>query len=602
MDIFVVISLLGGLALFMYGMQLMSSTIKENASGALKAILEKVAGSPLKAFFLGLVVTSLIQSSKAAIVITSGLVGAGVLTYSQSLGIVVGANVGTTVTSQIFRLLDLEETGGALQLLQPSNFAPIALIIGVVLVLFIKTGKSKAIGGVITGFGILFTGLLNMTAAVDIIAGSGALEPLLGVLESNPVAGYIGGVLTAFLLQSSSASIGILQAFAATDRLTLGAVYIVILGIYLGDSITTYLVMRSDRDPDVRRVGFSHVIYTVFKSVLCFAGINISRLFTPLGSSWELPVSSGDIANLHTVFNLAAAALLLPCMKLIERTVRSVIKDSEQPRSRFSGLLEALSPSFYSVPAIALNSINDVLLTMFDLSRENLGNAYSILQEYSKKTAAAIESTENDINTLADAASSYIIDLSPHMTQEQHVGILNQYYKVVTETEHLGDHAKALSDLAGAMSAEGISFSADALGELQICRTLVDGILDTADDAFRNNNVHSAGSIDPLTDVGDELIDILKDNHMGRLSAGECTIQAGLRFYEILDIMDRIMSSCDNIGISVIVRSDPEIAGSKHEYRSSKRSGTDEDYNRTYSEAHEKMIGMLWENGSRADL
>ena len=189
MDIFVVISLLGGLALFMYGMQLMSSTIKENASGTLKTILEKVAGSPLKAFFLGLVVTSLIQSSKAAIVITSGLVGAGVLTYSQSLGIVVGANVGTTVTSQIFRLLDLEETGGALQLLQPSNFAPIALIIGVVLVLFIKTGKSKAIGGVITGFGILFTGLLNMTAAVDIIAGSGALEPLLGVLESNPVAG-----------------------------------------------------------------------------------------------------------------------------------------------------------------------------------------------------------------------------------------------------------------------------------------------------------------------------------------------------------------------------------------------------------------------------
>ena len=188
------------------------------------------------------------------------------------------------------------------------------------------------------------------------------------------------------------------------------------------------------------------------------------------------------------------------------------------------------------------------------------------------------------------------------MTQEQHVGILNQYYKVVTETEHLGDHAKALSDLAGAMSAEGISFSADALGELQICRTLVDGILGTADDAFRNNNVHSAGSIDPLTNVGDELIDILKDNHMGRLSAGECTIQAGLRFYEILDIMDRIMSSCDNIGISVIVRADPEIAGSKHEYRCSKRSGTDEDYNRTYSEAHEKMIGMLWENGSRADL
>lgn len=597
MDIFVLISLLGGLALFLYGMQLMSSTIKENASGSLKAVLEKVAGSPLKAFLLGLVVTALIQSSKAAIVITSGLVGAGVLTYTQSLGIIVGANVGTTVTGQIFRLLDFEQGGGAMQLLQPSNFAPIALIVGVILVLFVKTGRSKAVGGVITGFGILFTGLLNMTAAVDVIADSGALEPLIGILESSPVAGYLVGALTAFLLQSSSASIGILQAFASTGRLTLSVVYIVILGIYLGDSVTTYLVMRSDRDPDVRRVGLTHVVYTLFKSALCLIGINVCRLFTAIGPSWDLPVSSGDIANLNTVFNLAAAALLFPCLRLIEKTVRALIKDSSLNRTSYETVLEGMSPAFYDIPALALKGVYDALQTMFDMSRDNLYKVYSLLFDYSQELIDQIDVTEDDIDMLSDSAMAYITELSPYLTQENQIITLNQYYKIISETEHLGDYSEDLARVVEHTRENGLAFSGKALHELQVCGALIGEIMADTEAAFKDHALPSAQAIGPLTEVGQEILDQLKDNHLARLSANECDVQTGHFFFEILGILERVMASCDNIGLSILVSEELEQTGVRHEYISSLHARHDEGYNSVYSEARDRFFRLLDEEG-----
>ena len=595
MDIFVLISLLGGLALFLYGMQLMSSTIKENASGSLKTILEKVAGSPLRAFFLGLVVTALIQSSKAAIVITAGLVGAGVLTYSQSLGIIVGANVGTTVTGQIFRLLDFESGGGALQLLQPSNFAPIALIIGVILVLFIKKGQSRAVGGVIMGFGILFTGLLNMTAAVDVIADSGSLDPLIGVLESSPVAGYLIGALTAFILQSSSASIGILQAFSATDRLTLSIVYIVILGIYLGDSVTTYLVMHSERDGDVRRVGLTHVVYTVFKSILCFAGINICRLFTSVGPAWDLPVSSGDIANLNTVFHLAAAALLFPCLKLIEKTVISIIKESPDSHGSYDEVLEGMSPAYYDIPALALKGVYEALQTMFDLSRENLRRVYSLLFEYSQEIVNTIDIIEDDIDMLSDTATEYITDLSPYLTREEQIITLNQYYKIISETEHLGDYSEDFTRIAGRMRESGHYFSGKALHELQVCGTLISELMADTEAAFKSHAVPAARAIGPLTEVGQELLDKLKDNHLTRLAANECDVQTGHYFFEILGVLERVMSSCDNIGLSILVSEELELTGTRHEYLSSLHAKHDEGYNSVYAEARERFFLLLEE-------
>lgn len=264
MDIFNVISILGGLAMFLYGMRMMGDGLKESSSGTLKKAMEKLTNTPLKAFFMGLVMTAVIQSSTATIVITSGLVGAGIISLSQSLGIVIGANVGTTVTGQIIRLLDLNASGTSfLQFLKPSTLAPLALIVGIVLIMVMKSSESEKAGQIVIGFGILFSGLMNMTDAVSGLAESGIIEKLFSSLGQNPFIGYMVGAGVAFVLQSSSATIGILQAFSTSGQLTFGSIYAVLVGIYLGDCITTAIVCNIGAKPDAKRVGIVNILYNL---------------------------------------------------------------------------------------------------------------------------------------------------------------------------------------------------------------------------------------------------------------------------------------------------------------------------------------------------
>ena len=281
MNIFSVISLLGGLAMFLYGMRLMGDSLKENSSGTLKAAMGKVTNNPIRAFILGLLVTALIQSSTATIVITAGLVGAGILTLHQSLGIIIGANVGTTVTGQIIRLLDLNASGGTsvLRFFQPSTLAPLALIIGMVLIMggFFKNARS--VGNIAVGFGILFSGLLSMTGAVNSLAESGLIERLFSGLGANPVLGYLTGAGVAFMLQSSSATVGILQAFSATGMLTWRAIYAVIVGIYLGDCVTTAIVCSIGAKAEARRVGIVNILFNLSETVLVLGGVAIAHRF-----------------------------------------------------------------------------------------------------------------------------------------------------------------------------------------------------------------------------------------------------------------------------------------------------------------------------------
>ena len=289
MDIFDGISLLGGLAMFLYGMRLMGDSLKENSSGALKLAMEKVTNNPFKAFLLGICVTALIQSSTAMIVITAGLVGAGILTLHQSLGIIVGANVGTTVTGQIIRLLDIDSSGAAwLRFFQPSTLAPLALILGMLLIMghFVKNGKS--IGSIAVGFGILFSGLMNMTGAVhNLTQSGGAVEQLLSGLGDNPVLGYLTGAGVAFMLQSSSVTVGILQAFSASGMLTFKAIYAVIVGIYLGDCVTTAIVVSIGAKPEARRVGVVNILFNLSETVLVLLGVTVAhRLGLTASACW----------------------------------------------------------------------------------------------------------------------------------------------------------------------------------------------------------------------------------------------------------------------------------------------------------------------------
>ena len=415
MSFFDLLTLFGGLAMFLYGMRLMGDGLKESSSGALKVAMEHVTNNSFKAFLLGFGVTARIQSSTATIVITSGLIGAGILSLHQSLGIIVGANVGTTVTGQIIRLLDMDASGGSwLQIFKPSSLAPIALILGILIVMGGRFRNSHAIGNIAIGFGVLFSGLLNMTDAVSNLTQSGIFEKLLSGLGGNPVLGYAVGAVVAFVLQSSSATIGILQAFSASGFLTFKAVYPVIVGIYLGDCVTTAIVCSIGAKEDAKRVGIIHILFNLSKTVLVFAVVAVVHQFGVLDTIWDKTVNSGVIANTNTIFNLGSAVLLFPLLNTYEKLSRRIVKDAPVPENKYKEKLDGLNPAFFATPALALKSCYDLLVTQFEAARSNVSLAITQLKSYDEKRAQGVDEEEENIDLLTDRASQYIVQLLPH--------------------------------------------------------------------------------------------------------------------------------------------------------------------------------------------
>ncbi len=594
MNIFNVLTLLGGLAMFLYGMRLMGDALKESSSGALKKVMEKVTDNPVKAFLLGLAVTALIQSSTATIVITSGLVGAGILTFHQSLGIIIGANVGTTITGQIIRLLDLDASGTSwLQIFKPSTLAPVALILGIILIMSARMQKKRAIGNIAMGFGILFSGLLNMTSAVNVLAESGIMERIFTGLGNNPFLGYLAGAGVAFTLQSSSATVGILQALSASGQLLFKAIYSVIGGVYLGDCVTTAIVCSIGAKADARRVGIVNILFNLSKTVLVLIAVTLLHKLGALDSLWESTVHSGTIANTNTIFNLASAVLLFPTLTVYEKLSRKLVKDTSRTAGLYDDKLQALSPTFFSTPALALNSCYDALSCMLDAAVANLESAYRQLGEFDEKIHNGIMGQEDAIDALADGVSNYLVRLSPHITMDNQVRILDQYYKDVVEFERLGDHAMNIAEIAQQMHEQGLSFSETARQELRIARKLLGSILSLAEEAFLKRDVEAAKDIEPLEEVVDDMVAALKEFHIDRLREGTCSVDAGTCYLNLLAEIERISDVCSNIGISTITRVYPDLANRTHEYSSQLHRGTDERFNAEYQAAHEEVFGLL---------
>ena len=597
MDIFNVISLMGGLALFLYGMKLMGNSLKEGSSGTLKVVMEKVTNNPVKAFFLGVIVTAVIQSSTATIVITSGLVTAGIISLRQSLGIIVGANVGTTVTGQIIRLLDVDAEGGSiLKFFTPSTLAPLALIAGIILIMFIKFKKSNTIGNVCMGFGILFTGLMNMTAAVSTLTEGGLIERVFSSLGDNPLLGYLAGAGVAFVLQSSSASIGILQAFSMSSDIPFKTVYIILVGIYLGDCVTTAIVCSIGAKPESKRVGLINILYNLGKTVLVIVGVTIFHKLGTLDNLWDASQTAGTIANANSVFNLSCALLLLPLVGVFEKLSYVIVKDDTAAKGKYSEKLAALSPVFFDTPALALRSIYDVLHTMLEAAINNIDKAMNLLYDYRPGVAAEIEKEEDCIDQMTDAASSYMLKLNPHLKEELHIKIIDQYYKDVTEFERLGDHAVNLMESAEQLSKDGNGLTEEAKKELDILRRLIGRILENASLAFVKRDVVAARHIEPMEEVVDDLVNSLHDNHIARLRDGKCKVNSGIIFLDILTNIERISDICSNIGVATIARANPGAETLAHSYISSLHQGNDKDYNMEYSRIHSEFYNMFKEN------
>ena len=591
------ITLLGGLAMFLYGMRMMSGGLKSSASGTLKNIMEKVTNSPINAFLLGVAVTAIIQSSTATIVITSGLVAAGIISLKQSLGIIIGANVGTTVTGQIIRLLDIDGSAGTvLQFFKPSTLAPIALIIGIVLIMFCKFRRSDTIGTIAMGFGILFSGLMNMTGAVSSLTDSPLMHGLFTSIGDNHFVGYSIGAGVAFVLQSSSATIGILQAFSFSGNLTFKAVYAVITGVYLGDCVTTAIVCSIGAKPDSKRVGIVNILFNFGKTVLSLVGVNIFHALGLLDKLWEAPVNSGIIADTNTVFNLACAVLLLPLVGVFERLSRKIVKDEPEKVDKYAERLNALSPVFFSTPALALRGCYDVLKESLSVSIHSINKALGLIEKFSPDVYKEVEEEEDDVDQLTDRVSDYMVQLSGHIKEDYHVKILDEYYKVVTEFERLSDHALNLAMCARSLEEDKISFSDPSLRELEIVKDLLNKIFNYTTSAYEKRDVAAARHIEPLEEVMDDMINALHDNHLARLRTGTCTIHAGTVFLDILNNIERISDVCSNIGIAVIARVNPEVANLAHTYISSLHEGSDENYNHEFEAAHEEFFGRLKNN------
>ena len=599
MNVFNLISLFGGLAMFLYGMRMMGDGLKESSSGALKRIMERVTGTPVKAFLLGLVMTAVIQSSTATIVITSGLVGAGIITLHQSLGIIIGANVGTTVTGQIIRLLDLNASGSGtsvLEFFKPSTLAPLALIIGIVLIMS-KKGQDK-VGKIVIGFGILFSGLMNMTDAVSSLTESGIVEVLFSRLGENPLIGYLVGLAVSFVLQSSSASIGILQAFSMSGVLTFNAVYPVLMGIYLGDCVTTAIVCNIGAKPDSRRVGVANILYNLGKTALIVIGVTIAHRVGLLDGIWSKTVHSGDIANANTVFNLVSALLLLPAMGLFERLSLKLVKDEPaeaelSPKVQELRVLDGLNPVFLDTPGLAFNACYDVLMEMFRLAQRNINRAFDVVNSYDAALMAQIRADEDALDTMADRVSGYLMQISAHVTSDEHSEVMNHYYSTISEFERLGDHAMNIAEDAEEMSQAGVSFSETALKELGVVRDLLRAVLNYTGRTFERCDAKAAAHIEPLEEVVDDMVNALRQNHLERLRLHQCSVLAGTEFLNMLSDIERISDICSNVGVFTIARVKPEIKHEVHDYVSRLHSGKNEAFNREYEAAHDHYFALL---------
>ena len=594
MDIFNAITLFGGLAMFLYGMRMMGDGLKASSSGTLKKAMERITGTPVKAFLLGLAVTAVVQSSTATIVLTSGLVGAGIISLRQSLGIIIGANVGTTVTGQIIRLLDLNSSGTwFLQFLKPSTLAPLALIIGIIIIMGMKSGDSGKIGHIIIGFGILFSGLLNMTDAVTVLSDSGIVEQVFSRLGDNPLMAYLSGAGVAFALQSSSATIGILQAFSTSGQLTFGEIYAVLVGIYLGDCVTTAIVCNIGAKPEAKRVGMVNILFNLSKSFLILAAVAMVHRAGLLDGIWNHAIDSGGIANANTIFNLACAALLLPFVGVYEKISHRLIKDEPVASGKYDEMLDALNPVFIGTPAMAFGRCYDILLVMLQLSKANISRAFGMFTQYDPEIMDRMEEDENHIDNIADRVSNYLIQISATITSHYHVEIMNYYFSAITEFERLGDHALNIAQIATDLHEKNSAFSMEAQAELTVLWNLLDTILDHTSEAFQKQNLAEARQIEPLEQVVDDMVNVLKEHHLERLHKGECGGFNGSEFLNLLSEAARISDVCSNVGVATVARAMPEIKHQVHDYISKLHSGRDEEFNQVYQAAHDDYLRRL---------
>lgn len=587
MDIFGVLSLIGGLAIFLYGMDLLGEGLTGASGGKLEKILEKLTSNPLKAVLLGAGVTAVIQSSSATTVMVVGFVNSGIMKLSQAVGVIMGANIGTTITSWILSLTGIESSNIFISLLKPTSFSPVLAAVGIVFLMFLKKESLKNPGKIMIGFALLMYGMDAMSSSVAPLAEVPQFASILTAF-SNPVLGMLAGMLFTAIIQSSSASVGILQALCSTGILSYATALPIIMGQNIGTCVTA-LLSSIGATKNGKRAAIIHLYFNVIGTVtfmIVFYALNAVIHFSFL----NLTAQEFGIAVIHTAFNIITTAYLLPLRKVLEKLAYATIKlDDDEKRimdNRSGNEFALLDDRFLEAPSLAVEHCKQVINKMADISRESLFISMSLIGGYDEEQALRVGELETRADKYEDALGTYIMKISTKNLKKEDSEMLNVMLHCIGDFERISDYACNLCDSARELQQKNMQFSPKAETELDILSSAVREAVDISFDAFKSNNKNEADKVEPLEELIDTLAVELKARHIRRLREGKCTIELGFAHSDILNNLERVADHCSNIAVDVI-QSD-QLEFDAHEYLDRIKNKDNQQFARDYKAYKEK--------------
>lgn len=552
MSVFDFLTMLGGLALFLYGMTMLGDGLAKVSGGKFESILEKLTNNPFKAVLMGAGVTAVIQSSSATTVMVVGFVNSGIMKLQQAVGIIMGANIGTTVTAWILGITGIDSDSFWIQMCKPTSFSPVLAIVAVGILMFAKKDKPKSIATVMLGFAVLMFGMDTMSAAVKPLA---EIPEFTGILTkfSNPLLGMLAGLLLTALIQSSSASVGILQALCMTGAVSYGAAIPIIMGQNIGTCVTA-LLSGIGANRNAKRAALIHLYFNLIGTTLFMAIFYLLNAVHPF-SFMEEAASALDIAMIHSLFNVAATICLFPFTKGLVKLACLTIREETADGGKTSDgeeMLQLLDERFMEMPAYAVERSRTVAIAMAGLAEEAVNQAMGLLQEYDANAAGHVAELEARVDRYEDELGNYLVRLSAHDMAEKDSQTLNSILHCITDFERISDYARAVRDAAEKMTQKDMCFSDKAQRELEVLGAAVHDVLKLATLSFAEGDLKLAGQVEPLGEVIEGLNLDIRRRHVKRLRKGKCTIELGLLLTEITSSLERVAGHCSNVAICML--------------------------------------------------
>ncbi len=575
MGLFDLVKLFGGLAFFLYGMHVMSNGLEKMAGGKLEKTLRVMTSTTIRSLALGAGITIAIQSSSAMTVMLVGLVNSGIMQLSQTVGVIMGSNIGTTLTAWILSLSGIDSDVILLQLLKPKNFAPIFALVGIIMIMASKNMRKKDIGAILVGFAVLMSGMEAMSSAVSPLAESESFASILTAFK-NPIIGVLVGTVFTGIIQSSAASVGILQALALTGSITFGMAIPIIMGQNIGTCVTS-LISSIGVSKNAKRVAVVHISFNVIGTAVCLTLFMIAQSVFGL-DILESPIGVVGIAACHSIFNVFTTLILIPFSKQLVKIAEMVIKSADDTPLAHVPLLDE---RLLNTPGFAVSECGNLAKDMAKIAVENVYASLSLFDKYDDRISEKVLQNEEILDMYEDKLGTYLVRLSSKDPSEANSREISKLLHTIGNFERLGDHAVNLLKAAGEKNGKKINFSAEATAELKVITAALSEILHITLDAFINDSIEEAMNVEPLEQVIDKLVSEIKNNHINRLQRGDCTIELGFVLSDILTNYERISDHCSNIAVAMI-----EVAQNSfdtHEYLNTVKNMGDENFKRKFA-------------------